>query len=83
MGGKRTANSERRTSGGAAGGWRPPEIPGVKMLLQIHDELVFEAEEGVAEEARALIVSRMEKAMELRVPLKVDSGMARNWFEGK
>jgi DNA polymerase-1 len=53
------------------------------MLLQIHDELVFEADESVAEEARRLIVSRMEKAMELRVPLKVDSGMARNWFEGK
>ncbi|MBX3378127.1 MAG: DNA polymerase I [Phycisphaeraceae bacterium] len=61
----------------------PPEIAGVKMLLQIHDELVFEAREDVAEEARELIVSRMEGAMELSVPLKVDSGMARDWFGGK
>lgn len=52
-------------------------------MLQIHDELVFEAREDVAEEARELIVSRMEGAMELSVPLKVDSGMARDWFGGK
>jgi DNA polymerase I len=77
------AGAEERIKGGGGRGWRRPEIEGVKMLLQIHDELVFEAREEVAEEARRLIVSRMEKAMELTVPLKVDSGMARDWFEGK
>jgi len=76
--GGREAKGERRKAGG-----RRPDIEGVKMLLQIHDEPVFEAREDVAEEARRLIVSRMEKAMELTVPLKVDSGMARDWFEGK
>jgi len=60
-----------------------PQIEGVKMLLQIHDELVFEAPVGVAEEARKLIVERMEKAMEICVPLKVESAVSGNWFEGK
>ena len=62
---------------------KPPEIPGVRMLLQIHDELVFEVERSVAEEARALIVERMEQAMSLTVPLRVDSAISENWFEGK
>jgi DNA polymerase-1 len=63
--------------------WKAPEIPGVLMLLQIHDELVFEADESNADAARRLIVDRMEHAMELTVPLKVDSRVAANWFEGK
>jgi DNA polymerase-1 len=60
-----------------------PEIAGVRMLLQIHDELVFEAPEMVAERAQALVVERMERAMELRVPLKVESARGRTWFENK
>ena len=62
-------------------GGRPPEIPGVMMLLQIHDELVFEAPEEHAEATKALVVERMEGAMSLRVPLKADAGVGRNWFE--
>lgn len=61
----------------------PPQIEGVMMLLQIHDELVFEAPEASAEAARKLIVERMERAMALRVPLKVESASGRTWFEGK
>jgi DNA polymerase-1 len=66
--------------------WRdgsPPEIEGVRMLLQIHDELVFEAPEGVSEQARALIVERMEAAMDLSVPLRVDSAISQSWYDGK
>ncbi len=70
-------HASHRRGGGA------PEIPGVKMLLQIHDELVFEATEDVAAEARSLIEARMEAAMELRVPLKVEGFVGKNWFEGK
>jgi DNA polymerase-1 len=58
-------------------------LRGVKMLLQIHDELVFEAPVEVADEAKGLIVDRMEHAMSLSVPLKVDASVAGNWFEGK
>lgn len=55
---------------------------GVKMLLQIHDELVFESPEARAEAARGLIVERMEGAMTLTVPLRVDAAIAFNWYEG-
>jgi DNA polymerase-1 len=54
----------------------------VQMLLQIHDELVFESPESRAEAARGLIVERMEGAMSLTVPLRVDAAIAFNWHEG-
>ncbi|MFT3685656.1 MAG: DNA polymerase [Phycisphaerales bacterium] len=60
-----------------------PPVKNVKMILQIHDELVFEADESTAEEARKIIVDRMEKAMTLSVPLQADSSIAANWFDGK
>lgn len=60
-----------------------PPVANVKMLLQIHDELVFEADAQTAEAARDVIVDRMEKAMTLSVPLKADSSIAANWFDGK
>jgi len=57
----------------------------VKMLLQVHDELVFEAPETKAEEAMRLIRSVMEKAavpaVDLSVPLVVDARAAANWDE--
>jgi DNA polymerase-1 len=59
----------------------PP--PDIRMLLQIHDELVFETPREHAEAARAFIVHRMEHAMQLSVPLKADSSIASNWFDGK
>ncbi len=75
---KRLADSASHWRGG-----KPPEIPGVRMLLQIHDELVFEVRSNVAEKARDLIVSRMEGAMDLLVPLKVGSYISSNWYDGK
>lgn len=75
----------RRLSAHAADmrGGKPPEVPGVRMLLQIHDELVFEVEEAQAARAQRVIVERMERAMTLAVPLKVESAISANWFEGK
>jgi DNA polymerase-1 len=55
----------------------------VRMLLQIHDELVFEAPEDLAARAAALIVDRMQRAMDLRVPLVVESAWSRNWIDAK
>jgi len=60
---------------------RQTALRGVKMLLQIHDELVFECPEPLAVDAQRVIVERMESAMSLTVPLKADSGIGRNWFE--
>ena len=51
------------------------------MLLQVHDELVFEAPKGEVEEAKKLIVHEMENAMKLKVPLKVDVGVGKSWLE--
>jgi len=54
-----------------------------KMLLQIHDELVFETPTDLAPKAKALIVERMEAAMDLKVPLTVDAHVSSDWFGGK
>ncbi|MCL4221835.1 MAG: DNA polymerase I [Phycisphaerales bacterium] len=68
---------------GGYGDLADPALVGVKMLIQIHDELVFEAPTATAEAARAIIVDRMQKAMALRVPLIADSAISSNWYEGK
>jgi DNA polymerase-1 len=51
------------------------------MLLQVHDELVFEAPKDEVDDAKKLIVREMENAMELKVPLKVDVGVGKSWLE--
>ena len=55
------------------------------MLLQVHDELVFEADESEAAGVMALAIEVMESAPDpavaLSVPLKVDARAARNWEE--
>jgi DNA polymerase-1 len=55
----------------------------VKMLLQVHDELVFEVPDGKEEEAAAVIQQVMstaaEPAMKLDVPLDVEVGWGPNW----
>jgi len=51
------------------------------MIMQVHDELVFEVPESEIEEMKALVVKNMESALELNVPVKVDVGMANNWLD--
>ncbi len=53
------------------------------LLLQIHDELLFEVPEDRADEARRLVEGEMTGAMKLRVPLKVSVGCGRDWLELK
>ncbi|MFB9067273.1 DNA polymerase I [Pseudofulvimonas gallinarii] len=57
---------------------RRREFP-AKMIMQVHDELVFEVREDALEEARALITERMCAAAELKIPLVVDAGIGDNW----
>lgn len=52
-----------------------------KMILQVHDELVFEVLEDVVEKWAAVIKVEMEGAAKLKVPLKVDAKAGRNWKE--
>ncbi|MGO4701775.1 DNA polymerase I [Dyella sp. 2RAB6] len=51
------------------------------MLMQVHDELVFEVREDAVEEVRAAVVERMSGAAPLRVPLLVEAGVGANWDE--
>nr|WP_299073888.1 DNA polymerase I [uncultured Allomuricauda sp.] len=52
-----------------------------KMLLQVHDELVFDCYKPELEEMKALIKSEMENAYTLAVPLDVEIGIGDNWLE--
>jgi DNA polymerase I len=54
-----------------------------KMLLQVHDELVFELPPEEHEEMETLVSDLMRHALELKVPLKVDIKTGKNWGETK
>ena len=54
-----------------------------KMLMQIHDELVFEVPENELMEVIPLICETMENAASLKVRLKVDYGYGKNWYNAK
>jgi len=54
-----------------------------KMLLQVHDELLFEVEPNSLEETTKLIKETMEGCVKLSVPLLVDIGIGDNWMETK
>jgi len=54
-----------------------------RMVLQVHDELVFEVPPDELELMMDLVRSRMENVVELRVPLVVDLGVGPNWLEAK
>lgn len=58
------------------------ELPTTRMILQVHDELIFETPESELEEAKRLVKQEMEATgtkLGLSVPLKVDLGVGRNW----
>jgi DNA polymerase-1 len=52
-----------------------------KMLLQIHDELLFEVPEAEVAEMKSLVSEIMPHAFELRVPVKIDIKLGKNWAE--
>ena len=54
-----------------------------KLLLQVHDELIFEAPEEEVEILKSLVPLVMENALELKVPLKVDYAYGPTWFDAK
>ena len=54
-----------------------------RMLLQVHDELVFEAPPAEVVTLEALVSKEMTTAVMLRVPLVVDFGIGDNWLEAK
>jgi DNA polymerase-1 len=51
----------------------------LKLLLQIHDELLFECLEGDVEAMKGFVVEQMEHAIDLAVPLKISVGVGKSW----
>jgi DNA polymerase-1 len=54
-----------------------------RMILTVHDELLFESPVEEADAAAEVVRDRMENAMSLSVPLTVDVGVAENWRDAK
>ena len=52
-----------------------------KMLLQVHDELIFECLKDDEDKAKEIIKEAMESALEINVPLLVDIGSGSSWLE--
>ena len=52
-----------------------------KMLLQVHDELVFEVDEAIADELALKLAEVMQSVVKLSVPLVVEVGRGMNWDE--
>jgi DNA polymerase-1 len=50
-----------------------------RMLLQVHDELVFEVYKGELDQLKALVVDKMSNVVELSVPLEVQLGVGPSW----
>lgn len=65
----------------AVDNWLQTEKPHADMLMQVHDELVFEVKESELERVQAQVQRLMEQSMKLDVPLKVDVGIGDNWDE--
>jgi len=61
---------------------RREKLP-LKMLLQIHDELVLESPEESSAAMAKIVQAEMENAMSLKVPLKADAGMGSDWYSAK
>ena len=61
--------------------WLLSSKPGARMIMQVHDELVFEVEKDAVNTVRDKVVTLMEDAADLDVPLRVDAGVGKNWDE--
>jgi DNA polymerase-1 len=59
------------------------EHPAARMILTVHDELLFEAPADATDDVAALVRERMAGAVPLQVPLDVDVGVGENWKEAK
>ena len=54
-----------------------------KMILQVHDELVFEVSRDELDEVKEMVREKMENTIQLNVPIKVDINVGENWLEAK
>ncbi|MEJ0007930.1 MAG: DNA polymerase I [Steroidobacteraceae bacterium] len=61
--------------------WVERDKPPARLIMQVHDELVLEVRADAVDEVTAAVRKRMVEALELKVPLKVDTGVGANWDE--
>ena len=54
-----------------------------RLILQVHDELIIEVHNEEVEKVKELLMSKMENAVALKVPLKVDLNVGENWYRLK
>ena len=59
------------------------QYPDAKLLLQVHDELIVECPEGIAQEVAALVSREMENVASLSVPLTAEAKFGKSWYEAK
>ena len=57
------------------------ELPETKMIMQVHDELIFETPKNNADEVLGLMKNMMEAAVKLDIPLIADAKIGQNWNE--
>ena len=61
--------------------WIGEDNLNIKMIMQVHDELIFEVKKDFAEEALTNVINLMERAVKLDIPLIVDANQGSNWNE--
>ena len=61
--------------------WIGEDNSNIKMIMQVHDELIFEVKKDFADEALTHVISLMERAVKLDIPLIVDANQGANWNE--
>ena len=59
------------------------EFPEAKLLLQVHDELIVECPEGIAQEVSRVVSREMAAVTSLCVPLQADAKWGKSWYEAK
>ena len=52
-----------------------------KMILQVHDELVFDCDKDEIEEVEKIVINKMKRAIKMDVPVDVEVGIGENWFD--
>jgi len=59
--------------------WLTKDRPDARMIMQVHDELVLEVKEDQVAEVAAILTTKMSRAVELKVPLVVETGVGSDW----
>jgi DNA polymerase-1 len=80
---QRNINPARRQTNFSASDALGESLAATRLVLQIHDELVFETPRKFVDTVQKFVVDRMQHAMTLKVPLVVESAYSENWIDAK